>query len=141
MIKIKILSVGKTKEPWLDLALQEYQKRLKNTIAIQWQLYRDELELDEAMISCKNYIALDPHGTMFSSEEFSSFIFDVVEELGSRLDIVIGGSNGLSLSAKKGAKKLISFSRLTFTHQMTRILLLEQLYRALKIKEGSSYHK
>ena len=87
-----------------------------------------------------NVVALDPVGKQFTSEAFSAFLANCWEEGGARLSIVIGGAEGLPPSLKQRAK-LVSLSSLTFTHQMTRLILLEQIYRALEIQKGSHYHK
>lgn len=141
MYKIKIFSIGKTKELWLQSAIEEYIKRLKPSIAIEWILAKNLSDLTDLLKKEKNYIALDPAGTMGSSEEFSKFIHTTLLQGGSRLALVIGGAEGLNEAIVKGATHRLSLSKLTFTHQMTRLILLEQLYRAVEIEKGSSYHK
>lgn len=133
MLKIKIFSPGKTKESWLLEALAEYEKRLTGSIVIEWD--HSDKEPDTP------YICLDPEGKLLSSEDFSKFLFKAWEQGGSRLSIVIGGPEGLSSEILKKASSIISLSKLTFTHQITRLVLLEQVYRALQIQKGSPYHK
>ena len=141
MFKITLLTTGKTKESWLNSALAEYTKRFRHSIEIQWRLAKDEPQLEEWVLAETHYIALDPAGKLFTSEELSSFLFKEWEKQGSSLNLVIGGAAGLSESMRKKAKALISLSPLTFTHQMTRLILFEQLYRCLEIRRGSPYHK
>ncbi len=141
MFKLTILTTGKAKEPWLQAALEEYTKRLKAAIQITWRLAKDEEQLEEWILEEPHFLALDPKGKLLTSEEWSSFIFQEWEKQGARLTLVIGGANGLSSEAKAKAKRLLSLSYLTFTHQITRLILMEQLYRALEIRRGSLYHK
>lgn len=133
MLKLKIISPGKMKEAWLEEALGEYEKRLTGTVSIEWIL--KEIKPDSS------YICLDPNGTSMSSPNFSKFIYKEWERCGSRLTFVIGGPTGLSPQIIQNASHLISLSELTFTHQQTRLILLEQIYRATQIKKGTNYHK
>ena len=88
-------------------------------------------------------VCLDPQGKTFGSEEFSDFFDSQCIKGGSRLAFVTGGAAGLPLELKSSSisSPLFSLSRLTFTHQITRLVLIEQIYRALEIKRGSPYHK
>ena len=90
--------------------------------------------------SKQSIICLDPNGKEFDSLQFSKFIQDRLIKADSRLAFVIGGAEGLPLSLKSGYE-LVSLSRLTMTHQLTRLFLIEQLYRAFEIAKGSPYHK
>jgi len=135
MFKVKVLTEGKVKEKWLQLALEEYEKRLMGKMEIQWVIDKD---FEEIALKEKNLIALDPNGSSYSSEILSETLF---AKWGARLSFVIGGATGLSSQVLKSAKVVWSLSPLTFTHQMVRLILLEQLYRAIEINQGSSYHK
>lgn len=136
MIKVKIFSIGKTKESWLEEALQEYTKRLKSTATFEWLWAKNNDQLIEWVESEDSVICLDPNGKLMTSEQFAN----LVEKGGSRLSFVIGGAEGLPEKLKKNYF-LLSLSPLTLTHQMTRLLLIEQIYRAFEIKKGSQYHK
>lgn len=140
MLKIKIFSIGKTKEKWLEEAFQEYKKRLTARAQIDCLWAKDNDQLIEWAKKESPYISLDPQGPLFTSEKFSSFLTEEAEKKGSRLSFIIGGAEGLPEKIKKEGK-LLSLSPLTFTHQITRLLLVEQIYRALEIERGSSYHK
>lgn len=132
-LKIKIFSPGKTKEPWLQRALAEYEKRLTGAVAIEW---------DQQNLPMKgHFICLDPNGIQSTSPDFSGFLHREFEKQGSRLTFVIGGPTGLPLNILKKASHSISLSKMTFTHQHTRLLLLEQIYRAFQIRKGTYYHK
>lgn len=139
MLKIKIYSVGKTKESWLEDALEEYLKRLSPYMQIETLWAREDEHLI-AILGSTPAIALDPLGKEYDSPAFSRFLFQQFEKQGSRLTFVIGGPEGLPRSLKEHAM-LISLSKLTFTHQITRLVLLEQLYRAQQIQLCSPYHK
>ena len=87
-------------------------------------------------------ICLDPAGTVHSSESFSHKLFHWWELGGCRLSFVIGGAEGLPSELKKiGKNQIISLSSMTFTHQLARLFLSEQIYRATEIRKGSAYHK
>lgn len=140
-MKIKILSVGKNKEKWLTDALNEYVKRLKPVISFEFLWARN----DEQLIAWSEketpaVICLDPQGDQFDSQEFATFLIKKLEAEGGSLAFVIGGSQGLPDILTKRFP-LISLSKLTFTHQLTRLILLEQIYRAFEIARGSQYHK
>lgn len=140
MLKLKILSVGKTKETWLEQACNEYLKRLKPIVHIECLWAKDTAQLREWAQKEPSYLCLDPEGRSFTSEEFSSYLAHAWEKTGSRLTFIIGGAEGLPDDLKKN-RMLLSLSPLTFTHQMTRLVLIEQIYRALEIQKGSRYHK
>ncbi|NGX51182.1 MAG: Ribosomal RNA large subunit methyltransferase H [Chlamydiae bacterium] len=135
MFKIKIFSPGKTKEPWLRDALAEYEKRLRGEVSIEWMVNCERVQKEGA------YICLDVEGEDLTSPEFSKFLYKKFERGGSRLNIVIGGPEGVPEELRKNATECISFSKLTFTHQMIRVILLEQIYRAVQIEKGSGYHR
>lgn len=135
MFKVKVITQGKIKESWLQEALSIYEKRMKGKLEIEWILVDD---IEEKALKEPNFIALDVLGKAFSSVQLSMALF---RDWGSRPVFVIGGAEGLSPKVLQAAKYRMSFSSLTFTHQMVRLILVEQLYRALEIEEGSSYHK
>lgn len=141
MYKIKIYSVGKTKEPWLQAALQEYEERLRSSLSFEWILAKTSEQLKQFLEKEEKFLCLDPFAKQFSSEEFSSFLLKSLEAGGSRLAFVIGGAEGLPPELKNRAQSLLSLSKMTFTHQVTRLILAEQIYRALEIAKGSGYHK
>ena len=141
MYKIKIATVGKAKESWLQDALEEYAARLKPFAAIEWILAKNSEKLKQFLKEETTYICLDPKGKLYSSEQFSSFLISQLQAQGSRLTFVIGDAEGLPPEIRQGAAALLSLSLMTFTHQMTRLILLEQLYRAIEIDRGTAYHK
>jgi len=150
---IKIICVGKLKENYLKDAIAEYSKRLSKytnleIIEIPDESYEDidkvikiEGEKIQKHLNSKDYIiTLEIEGKQLSSEEFSSKIDNIFLE-NSNITFVIGGSYGLSNFIKEKANYKLSFSKMTFPHQLFRVLLLEQIYRAYKIINNEKYHK
>lgn len=150
---IKIITVGALKEKYLKDAIEEYQKRLRKYTELEIIEVKDEglLPPMQAMekegekikkhISEKDYIiTLEIESKQFTSEEFSKKIEDI-QMINSNITFIIGGSYGIDRSIKERAKLHLSFSKMTFPHQLFRVLLLEQIYRAFKIINNESYHK
>lgn len=160
MIKIKIITLGKLKEKYLREAEAEYLKRLSayskcelvelepvrlsdnpSESEIQKAL-SNEAELIKKKIPENSFVLpLCIEGKQHSSEELSKLIFSGVSVGYSTLVFIIGSSFGLHESVKNMANVKLSFSKMTFPHQLFRIMLLEQIYRSFKIEEGSKYHK
>lgn len=140
MLKLKILSVGKTKEKWLEDGCSEYVKRMKPKVHIEFCWAKDDVQLIQWAQKESGILCLDPQGKSFTSEAFSQYLFSEWEQHGSQLTVIIGGAEGIPYELKKKTK-LISLSSLTFTHQMTRLIIMEQIYRAFEIQKNSSYHK
>lgn len=139
MLKLTILSVGKTKEKWLEEAFEEYIKRLKPYVEINCMWVKTNAQLTECAKKEKFCIGLDPAGHLMDSPEFSEFMMKSWEKGGSSVTMLIGGAEGLPKELKTG--QLISLSYMTFTHQITRLVLIEQIYRAIEISKGTQYHK
>lgn len=150
---IKIITVGALKEKYLKEAIEEYQKRIKKYTDIEIIEVKDEglLPPIQAMekesekikkhISEKEYIiTLEIEGKQFTSEEFSKKIEDI-QMINSNITFIIGGSYGIDQNIKEKANYHLSFSKMTFPHQLFRVLLLEQIYRTFKIINNESYHK
>jgi 23S rRNA (pseudouridine1915-N3)-methyltransferase len=139
MIKIKIISVGKTKEAWLEAAFSEYIKRLKGQVAIECIWTKTDQQLIEKALEEPSRLTLDPAGKLLTSEQFAKQLQIKLEGCGARLAFVIGGPEGLPNALRSG--ELVSLSPLTMTHQIVRLVLIEQIYRAFEIFKGSQYHK
>lgn len=157
---IRIVAVGKLKEDYLIAAQEEYAKRLSRfssveVVELKEEKLRDnasEAEIRQAaeaegkrIIECvgpQDYVVcLCVEGKQLDSEELAGHIGGLMTSGRSRLTFIIGGSNGLSLQVKRAGDLCLSFSRMTFPHQLFRIILLEQLYRAYKIISNETYHK
>ncbi len=130
MMRIKIISPGKHKEPWLISALSEYEKRLTKEAKIEWVFPK------ELIIKNDDYSLLDIKGKFLTSEEFSNFLMSKSNHI-----FVIGGPEGPPKNISDNASFKFSLSPLTFTHQLVRLVLLEQIYRGFEIFKGSAYHK
>lgn len=140
MINFKILIVGRPKEEWVESGIAEYCRRLQGTAKIDTLWLRDDEQLIRLLDKETNSWCLDPRGKTFTSESFAVAIQQKLEREGARMTFVIGGAEGLPEGIRK-ANPLISLSSLTFTHQFARLILVEQIYRALEILRGSPYHK
>lgn len=143
---IKIICVGKVKEKYLRDGIDDYLKRLTKYHKVEIIEINDSNIEEEAKgiiryINPKDYvITLEIEGNMVSSKELSNLI-DKTFITNSSIDFVIGGSEGLSDSVKNISNYKLSFSKLTFPHQLFRIVLLEQIYRSFKILNNETYHK
>lgn len=150
---IKIICVGRIKENYLREAIEEYKKRLSKYTKLEIIEIADEgltepvkamkTEGDKILkyISPKDYIVtLEIKGNMIDSVELASLI-DKKQIEYSNITFIIGGSYGLSEEIRNLSNYKLSFSKMTFPHQLFRVLLLEQIYRAYKINNNESYHK
>lgn len=150
---IKIICVGKIKEKFYKEAIEEYTKRLSKYTKLQIievedinlpnenQIKQKEAELIEKNINEKDYvITLEIEGKEINSVELSKKI-EILEQTNPNITFIIGGSYGLDKEIKQRSNYKLSFSKLTFPHQLFRVILLEQIYRAYKIKNNESYHK
>lgn len=159
-MKISIICVGKIKEKYLNMAIDEYTKRLSKYCKLQIIEVQDEKTDENAsdamndIVKCKEgerilknikddayVITLEILGKMITSVELAEHI----EQLGvngkSNITFVIGGSLGLSDEVSKRADYKLSFSKMTFPHQLMRVILLEQIYRSYRIISNEPYHK
>lgn len=143
---IKIICVGKIKEQFYRDAIFEYMKRLSkyHKVVIEEVMDSDivhEKDLIIKHLNSRDYIVtLEIEGNLISSLEFSSFV-DRTLINNSNITFIIGGSNGLHEDIKKMSNYRLSFSKMTFPHQLFRVILLEQIYRSFKILNNESYHK
>mgnify|MGYP003571242860 FL=1 len=150
---IKIITVGSIKEKYLKDAIEEYKKRISkyNNLEIielkdeglveQEKSIKLEAEKIEKHLNEKDYIiTLEIEGKEYTSEEFAERLRTIQIE-NSNITFIIGGSYGLADSIKNKAKMHLSFSKMTFPHQLFRVILLEQIYRSFKINNNESYHK
>ena len=150
---IKLITVGTIKEKYLKDAIEEYQKRIKKYTNMELIEVKDEglVEEPKALIleaekikkhlNPKDYIiTMEIEGKELTSVEFAEKINQIQIE-NSNIVFIIGGSYGLSNEIKQMSKFHLSFSKMTFPHQLFRVLLLEQIYRSFKIMNNESYHK
>lgn len=159
-MKITLISVGKIKEKFFTDAINEYAKRLSKFCKLNEEIIQDERaddnfsqsEIEQVKakegikilnkIQKNSYVfVLDVKGKQVSSEELAEKINSLGIDGKSDITFIIGGSNGLSQDVLDAADYKLSFSKLTFPHQLFKVILLEQIYRAFKINAGESYHK
>lgn len=157
-MKIKIVCVGKLKESYLKDGIAEYVKRISRFAKVEITELADEKIPDNpSPAECLNVlkaegekiskhlegyiIALCVEGVILSSEELADKLADIQLGGDSTITFIIGGSLGLDEEIKRKAKFKLSFSKMTFPHQLMRLILTEQIYRGFKINANESYHK
>lgn len=158
-MKIRIVAVGKLKEKYLREGVAEYEKRLAPFASVELRETREEYMAENPseaqrqqtlakegerllrLVPEKSFlIVLDVKGKLLSSEALAKELASRALQGQSDLTFLIGGAFGLSEAVRERADLRISFSPMTFTHQMVRLLLYEQIYRAFKINRGEKYH-
>ena len=145
MQKIYFVVVGKIKESFYRDAIAEYAKRLSRFVKLEIKELPEgidpEAEKEDILRACKGYvIALAVEGKKLSSEQLAEKMQKLTDE-GKDITFVIGSSCGLAQEVKDRADFGLSFSDMTFPHQLMRVILAEQVYRAFMINAGSTYHK
>lgn len=159
-MKISIISVGKLKEKYLKQGIEEYLKRLSSYAKVNITEVADEhapetmseAQMEEVKVKegeriLRNInqdtfvITLEINGNMLSSEQLAKKMDELATYGRSKVAFVIGGSLGLSKAVEKRSDLALSFSKMTFPHQLMRLVLLEQVYRAFRINRGEPYHK
>lgn len=156
MIKINLITIGDIKEDYLRQAIQEYSKRISrfaelrivelkennpqsnNSKDIETALEKDAQNIEKHL---KGYaICLDINSNQLSSEQFAEKIKNLALKT-SEISFIIGASNGIAERIKQRCNEKLSFSKMTFPHQLMRVIFLEQLYRAFTINNNIAYHK
>ncbi|MCM1047530.1 MAG: 23S rRNA (pseudouridine(1915)-N(3))-methyltransferase RlmH [Clostridiales bacterium] len=159
-MKITIICVGKIKENYLKAALKEYEKRLSRYCKLEIIEVDDEKTPDKAgeaeaeQIKLKeaerilrhiredSYVmTLEIAGKMYNSVEFAGNLAKLGVQGVGHIQFIIGGSLGLHENISRHANEAVSFSKMTFPHQLMRVILLEQIYRSYRINNGEPYHK
>ena len=159
-MKLRVICVGRLKEKFYTDAVNEFKKRLSRFAEVEIVELADEkapeklsdAELEQIKLAegrrilgkladGETVVALDIRGVQLSSTELAEKLKNLMLEGKSRIAFIIGGSNGLSSEVLTRADFKLSFSKMTFSHQIFRIMLVEQLYRAFKIINNEPYHK
>lgn len=145
-MKIQIIQIGKSKDAYVREGVDELKKRISifahvdiSTLDKGKTLVEESLKIQKLIPKNSFVVVLDEKGKEFGSIEFSKVLGDCRDK-GYRLTFIIGGAFGLSENLKKNCNLLLSMSRMTFTHQMIRLFLLEQIYRGFCILTGKEYH-
>ena len=148
MLQIRILCTGRLKEKFYSDACAEYAKRLGRYCSLEitelaetGNVERDSAAMQSRIAPGDYVVAMCIEGSLCSSEELSKRISTAALQGKSRMDFLIGGSDGLSDEIKKRADFRLSMSPMTFPHHLARVMVLEQIYRAFQISEGGKYHK
>jgi 23S rRNA (pseudouridine1915-N3)-methyltransferase len=147
-VKIKIAWIGKTKEPAIASLTEEYLKRISRYAQVEGVTLRDEAALLETSGraprtkggSKSTLVLMDWRGKEFSSEHFAKFLGDYQDRNPLPLTFAIGGADGFSEAARGAAQHTISLGKMTLAHELARVVLLEQVYRAFTILKGHPYH-
>lgn len=155
-MRIRIITIGKIKEKWLQDGIKMYKDRLSKYCQVdilELPDAPDSFPLNKALemeaqsicaridIEHEYYVLVDLHGKAFDSFSWAEEQLKWMELSQARLNFIIGGSRGFAETLRRAANVKVKLSDLTFTHQMTRLILLEQIYRGFKINQGETYHK
>ncbi len=154
MMTIELICVGKIKEEYFTLAVKEYSKRIKPYATLKINeikeitsneavknLYEEGKDILKSIDDSDFVVTLEIEGKMLDSVELADFVSRYFTYENRKLVFVIGSSNGLSPEVKKRSNYKLSFSKMTFPHQLMRVIFMEQLYRALSIINNIKYHK
>jgi 23S rRNA (pseudouridine1915-N3)-methyltransferase len=146
-LKITIAWIGKTKEPAIRALTEEYVKRITRFAQLEGMELRDESALlamcgrqASGKVGKSTLVLMDSRGKQFSSEEFAQFLGDYQDRNPLPLVVAIGPADGFSEAARGAAQHTISFGKMTLAHELARVVLLEQVYRAFTILKGHPYH-
>lgn len=143
-MKLKVTWIGKTKEPAIQSLTDEYLKRLSRYAEVEGSSLKDEEAL--LKLSAPNarprhtLVLLDGRGKQFSSEELAKFLGDYQDRNPLPLLFAVGAADGFSDQARQAASLVLSLGKMTLAHELARVVLLEQLYRALTILKSHPYH-
>ena len=144
-MKLRVVWVGKTKEPAIQSLTTEYLNRLSRYSTMESQEYSDEEALLKAVEKAgartrPTFVMLDQRGRQFTSEEFAELLRDQQDRGTQTLIFAVGPANGFSDPSRSAADLVLSFGKMTLAHELARVVLLEQLYRGFTILKGHPYH-
>jgi 23S rRNA (pseudouridine1915-N3)-methyltransferase len=147
-LKLKIAWIGKTKDPAIEALTAEYLKRISRYTLVEGTALRDEAALlemcgraSDAKSAAKSTLVLmDSRGKELSSEQFAKFVGDYQDRNPLPLVLAIGGADGFTDAARSVAQQILSLGKMTLAHELARVVLLEQVYRAFTILKGHPYH-
>ena len=144
-MKIKIAWIGKTKDPAIAALTEEYLKRIARYAPVEGVTVRDEADLLAKFVGAKgaarsSLLLMDSRGKEFSSLQFAKFLGDYQDRNPLPMVFAIGSADGFSDAARSAAQNVISLGKMTLAHELARVVLLEQVYRAFTILKGHPYH-
>ena len=132
--RLSIYAIGKIKKPWIRDGINQYKKRMPELIINELKTFNlNNLRSNNNIIIC-----LSEEGKQFNSIELSSLLLNFKNK---KINFLIGGTNGISSDIKKTSDLILSLSSLTFPHELARLILIEQIYRAVSISNNSPYHR
>lgn len=140
-MKLRIITIGKTKEKHFRSAAEEYASRLKHYTPLELIAVKDDKQALAKIDPTDHLIVCDKEGKQHSSEDLSQLIDWHRMQGTKRMVLFIGGPDGVGNEMKARANEWLSFSRMTFPHELALVILMEQLYRAHTILKGEPYHK
>lgn len=156
MLKVNIVAIGRDKDRWVSAGAAHFEKLLQRWCRVEWtvlrpparsgalspqEIRRSEAELIRGALGQQYTVALADSGRGFTSEEFARYLEKLQTSSAGHVNFVIGGPYGLDESILDAANECISLSPLTLSHQIVRLVFLEQLYRGFSILHGTDYHK
>ena len=144
-MKLKIAWIGKTKDPAIQSLTTEYLKRISHYADVEAMQLPDEqavlkLKAKTGTRPAHSLVILDSRGQQLSSEQFAEFLRNYQDRNSQPLVLAVGPANGFSDAARQSASSVLSLGKMTLAHELARIVLLEQLYRAFTILKGHPYH-
>tara|TARA_Y100000589_G_scaffold319982_1_gene349250 strand:- start:87 stop:509 length:423 start_codon:yes stop_codon:yes gene_type:complete len=134
--RLSINAIGKVKKSWIREGINQYRKRMPNLAIYEFKDYK--VNNFKNVLSDNIIICLSEEGKYFNSQEFSSLLLNYENK---KISFFIGDSDGLSNNFKSYSDLILSLSPLTFPHDLSRLILIEQIYRALSISQNSPYHR
>ena len=139
-MKIKVLFTGKTTDPWIRQGIGEYAGRIRHYVPFELVELRDEEQIVKALRSTDHLVLLDERGASFSSLDWARNLEQKALHFPKDLVFAVGGPYGFPAAVQARCQERLSLSPMTFSHQLVRLVFLEQLYRALTIIRGEPYH-
>lgn len=139
-MKVKVLFTGKTTDPWIRQGLEVYAGRIRHYVPFELIELRDDSQILKSVRNSDHLVLLDEHGETFSSLDWARNLEQKTAHLPKDLVFVIGGPYGFPAEVRARGDESLSLSRMTFSHQLVRLVFLEQLYRAFTIIKGEPYH-
>jgi 23S rRNA (pseudouridine1915-N3)-methyltransferase len=136
-----VLAIGKVKEVALGRACEEYGRRCSRLLQVEIKEVRDRRALVAALPKQAPLVVLDERGEQMTSRAFAARLQRLLESASREVVFVIGGPDGLDEDIRRKADLLLSLGQMTFAHRLVRLILCEQIYRAVSILEGSPYHR
>ncbi len=140
-MRLTILAIGKLRDPWVLAGCAEYEKRLRPRLPVEVIEVKDEEQLCKKLPPRFKIWVLDERGEQPSSRELSQRLQQVFLSGSAGLALCIGGADGHSAELRKRADYLLGLSKLTLPHRLARLIVMEQIYRAQSILDGSPYHR